>query len=137
MSYVQKGKKIHDHDELFALHCPVTHALLEASLGERLMTGTPFSYTFFSTMPAGTQIAPHHGSCNLKLRLHLPLFVPKVEQSRLQLTSTNVPPLYLRVADTVKTWEEGKLLIFDDTYEHEAGNMVQASDLMTTEGSGE
>ena len=93
------------------------------------MTGTPFSYTFFSTMPAGTQIAPHYGPCNLKLRLHLPLFVPRVKDEKLVVSSTNVPPLYLRVADRVHTWQEGQLVIFDDTYEHEAGNMVALSDL--------
>ena len=57
------------------------------------MQDTPFSYTFFSTMPAGTQIAPHHGACNIKLRCHFPLFVPEVYKCDNQ----KAPQLYLRV----------------------------------------
>jgi aspartate beta-hydroxylase len=75
------------------------------------MVGTPFSYTFFSTMHPGTQIAPHYGACNIKLRCHFPLFVPKEGKS------------YLRVGHETKTWKEGEMIMFDDTYEHEAGNL--------------
>ena len=86
--------------------------LLEESIGpDNLMTETPFSYTFFSTMAPGTQIAPHYGSCNIKLRLHFPLFVPECGNS------------YIRVGHETKTWQEGKMLSFDDTYDHEAGNL--------------
>ena len=73
------------------------------------MTGTPFSYTFYSTMSPQATIAPHYGACNLKLRCHFPLFVP--EES------------YLRVADDPRPWEEGKMMIFDDSFEHEAANL--------------
>ncbi len=73
------------------------------------MTGTPFSYTFFSTMAPKTSIKPHFGACNLKLRCHFPLFVP--EES------------YLRVAGEARPWEEGKMIVFDDSYEHEAANL--------------
>ena len=56
----------------------MTTGLLEESIGrENLMTGTSFSYTFFSSMASGTQIAPHYGACNIKLRCHFPLFVPE------------------------------------------------------------
>ena len=89
------------------------------------MTGTSFSYTFFSTMPSGTQIAPHNGPCNIKLRCHFPIFVPKLKPDTSKKDSKDsVPPMYLRIADKITTWEEGKMIIFDDTYEHEAGNMV-------------
>ena len=73
------------------------------------MTGTPFSYTFFSTMAPKTSIKPHFGACNLKLRCHFPLSVP--EES------------YLRVAGEARPWEEGKMIVFDDSYEHEAANL--------------
>ena len=73
------------------------------------MTGTPFSYTFFSTMAPRTHIKPHFGACNLKLRCHFPLFVP--------------PEAVLRVGDEARPWEEGQMVCFDDTYEHEAANM--------------
>ena len=74
--------------DLFKEHCPITMHLLEQSIGkENLMTGTPFSYSFFSTMAPGAHITPHYGACNIKLRLHFPLFVPKEGES------------YIRIAD--------------------------------------
>ena len=73
------------------------------------MTSTPFSYTFFSTMKPKTSIKAHYGATNLKLRCHFPLFVPD--------------EAYLRVASDPRPWHEGKMIIFDDSYEHEAANL--------------
>ena len=75
------------------------------------MTGTPFSYTFFSTMHPKTSIAAHYGATNLKLRCHFPLFVPE--------------EAYLRVAGDPRPWSEGKMIVFDDSYEHEAANLSE------------
>ncbi len=41
------------------------------------MLGTPFSFSFYSTLHAQSAIAPHSGPSNLRLRCHLPLIVPK------------------------------------------------------------
>ena len=57
---------------------------------------------------AGARIAPHTGMLNTRLICHLPLIVP--------------PGCRFRVGNEVREWEEGKLLIFDDTIEHEAWN---------------
>jgi beta-hydroxylase len=46
------------------------------------------------------------------LRLHLGLIVPPVGPDKLGI----------RVHDEVCTWAEGKALVFDDAYEHEAWN---------------
>ena len=73
------------------------------------MTGTPFSYTFFSTMKPKTSISAHFGATNLKLRCHFPLFVPD--------------EAFLRVAGDPRPWNEGKMIVFDDSYEHEAANL--------------
>ena len=73
------------------------------------MTGTSFSYTFFSVMQPGTQIEPHYGASNLKLRCHFPLFIPE--------------EAFLRIADDSRPWKEGQMMIFDDSYEHEAANL--------------
>ena len=107
MNFVERGQRV--NQALFKEHCPVTTQLLEQSVGSSLMTGTPFSYTFFSTMSPGASIAPHYGACNLKLRCHFPLFVP--EES------------FLRVAGDPRPWEEGKMIVFDDSFEHEAANL--------------
>lgn len=115
MSLVSKGKLI--NRDKFKHYCPITLQLFEESIpssGHNLMTGTPFSYTFFSTMSPGTKIAPHYGATNLKLRCHFPLIVP--------------PEAFLSVAGDARPWTEGKMTIFDDSYEHEACNLSEASE---------
>jgi aspartyl/asparaginyl beta-hydroxylase (cupin superfamily) len=62
----------------------------------------------FSLLKAGARIAPHTGMFNTRLVCHLPLIVPK--------------GCRFRVGNEIREWNEGKLLIFDDTIEHEAWN---------------
>ena len=62
----------------------------------------------FSLLRAGTLIPAHTGTHNTRLICHLPLIVP--------------PDCGFRVGNQQREWEEGKLLIFDDTVEHEAWN---------------
>ena len=62
----------------------------------------------FSLLKRGARIAPHHGMINTRLICHLPLVVP--------------PNCGFRCGNEVREWEPGKLLIFDDTIEHEAWN---------------
>lgn len=62
----------------------------------------------FSLLRAGARINPHTGTHNTRLVCHLPLVVP--------------PNCGFRVGNETREWEEGKLLIFDDTIEHEAWN---------------
>ncbi len=66
----------------------------------------------FSILEPGKQLKPHRGPYNGVLRLHLGLVVP------------DTPPgtIAIRVDDVVSEWEEGKVLIFDDSYGHEAWN---------------
>ncbi|KAG5190796.1 putative aspartyl/Asparaginyl beta-hydroxylase [Tribonema minus] len=105
-SYVLKGQK----QPSFAEACPITAQLLDAT--ESHMTGTPMSYSFFSTLHPRSAIAPHTAACNLRLRCHFPLIVP----------STNADECGIRVGDEVRAWEEGKAMLFDDAYEHEVWN---------------
>ena len=64
----------------------------------------------FSYMEPGTHVLPHRGYTRMVLRCHLPLIVPKGNKCG------------IRVGNETKYWEEGKLMIFDDSYEHEAWN---------------
>ena len=64
----------------------------------------------FSRLKKQTHILPHKGYSKMILRCHLPLIIPNREACG------------IRVAEDTKYWEEGKLLIFDDSYEHEAWN---------------
>ncbi|XP_026697783.1 aspartyl/asparaginyl beta-hydroxylase isoform X6 [Athene cunicularia] len=60
----------------------------------------------YSIMHPGTHVWPHTGPTNCRLRMHLGLVIPK-EGCRIRCAQEN------------RTWEEGKVLIFDDSFEHE------------------
>jgi aspartyl/asparaginyl beta-hydroxylase (cupin superfamily) len=59
-------------------------------------------------LKAGAHIAAHTGMFNTRLICHLPLIVP--------------PDCRFRVGNEVREWQPGKLMIFNDTIEHEAWN---------------
>lgn len=86
--------------------CPNTIAALRAVPQPVIHGRSPMA--LFSLLKPGTHIFPHNGLLNTRLICHLPLIVP--EGCR------------LRVGNETRAWEEGKLLIFDDSFEHEAWN---------------
>ena len=89
-----------------AAHFPKTiKALKNAPLVNR--DGVPLE-TFFSRLQPGAHIPPHCGLTNSRLTVHLPIIAPEDCQ--------------IRVGDTMNRWEEGKIIAFDDSYEHEAWN---------------
>jgi aspartyl/asparaginyl beta-hydroxylase (cupin superfamily) len=67
----------------------------------------------FSLLQPGARIVPHHGLTNARLICHLPLIVP-----------TDCGGL--RVGNETRPWDEGRLMVFDDTIEHEAWNSSKA-----------
>lgn len=62
----------------------------------------------FSLLRAGSRIPPHTGMINTRFICHLPLIVPGNGA--------------LRVGNSQRAWEYGKMMIFDDSVEHEAWN---------------
>jgi ornithine lipid ester-linked acyl 2-hydroxylase len=80
--------------------CPETTKLVETIPG--LVTAG------FSALAPGTHIAPHTGYPEGVLRCHLGLVIPE--------------DCAIRVRDNTRSWQEGKYLVFDDTWEHEAWN---------------
>lgn len=64
----------------------------------------------YSLLPAKTKINPHKGYSKMILRCHLPLIVPQGEKCG------------IKVGDKVHYWKTGELVIFDDSYTHEAWN---------------
>lgn len=64
----------------------------------------------FSYMEPHTHILPHKGYSRMVLRCHLPLIIPTENTCA------------MRVGTETRHWEEGKLLIFDDSFDHEAWN---------------
>jgi len=68
-------------------------------------TGCSRGQIKFSVMYPGTHVWPHTGPTNCRLRAHLGLVIPK-----------NVS---IKAGDELRTWQEGKVLVFDDSFEHE------------------
>lgn len=62
----------------------------------------------FSALAPRTRIPPHHGETNARLVAHLPLIVPD--------------GCMFRVGFEQRPWQVGKVIVFDDTLEHEARN---------------
>uniref|UniRef100_H3A284 Aspartate beta-hydroxylase n=1 Tax=Latimeria chalumnae TaxID=7897 RepID=H3A284_LATCH len=95
----QQGKK----NENSCKQVPKTCTLMERFPES---TGCKRGQIKYSIMKPGTHVWPHTGPTNCRLRMHLGLVIPK-EGCRIRCTN-----------DT-RTWEEGKVLIFDDSFEHE------------------
>lgn len=91
-------------DEVIA-RCPTAWDAVQAAPLPRIVNSPT---VMFSLLRPGARIAPHTGTHNARLICHLPLIIP--------------PRCRFRVGNEVREWEEGKLLIFDDTIEHEAWN---------------
>ncbi|NNF52558.1 MAG: aspartyl/asparaginyl beta-hydroxylase domain-containing protein, partial [Gammaproteobacteria bacterium] len=89
-----------------AAACPVTAKLLETLPMARLAGVAPEA--FFSVLRPGAHIKPHHGISNVKVAVHLPLVVPD--------------QCAIRVGEEWRSWQDGRCLIFDDSFEHEAYN---------------
>jgi len=96
------GKRVEPH----IAACPKTASLLETLPLARVPGAAPAA--FFSALAPRTLIPPHTGVTNTRLIVHLPLIVPE--------------GCWFRVGNEKREWKEGKVLIFDDTIEHEAWN---------------
>jgi beta-hydroxylase len=83
--------------------CPHTWRLVQRI--PRLRTA------MFSILEPGKRLPPHRGPYNGVLRLHLGLLVPEPRERA-----------GIRVGAEQHHWTEGRVLIFDDAYEHEAWN---------------
>ena len=81
----------------------------DAPVTTRLCKGIPGIFTYgFSIMQPGCIIAPHRGYTSEVLRIHLGIYV----NSRAAIN----------VGGTIKGWEAGRMLMFDDTQIHSAWN---------------
>lgn len=83
--------------------CSQTTRLIEAIPGMKT--------AFFSILMPGKQIPEHRGLYKGLVRYHLALKVPE-----------NASGYGIRVGHETRHWEEGKSLVFDDTYPHSAWN---------------
>jgi aspartate beta-hydroxylase len=86
--------------------CPRTSAALDALPLVRIRGNAP--EVMFSVLTPGSHILPHRGVTNTRAVCHLPLVVPEC--------------CALVVGGEEHVWREGRAVVFDDTYEHEAWN---------------
>jgi len=97
------------HGNRFESHCdecPNTIAALDRVPLARIREHAPES--MFSVLTPGTHILPHRGVTNTRLVAHLPLIVPE--------------NCAIVVGGETHVWQEGRVVVFDDTFEHEAWN---------------
>ena len=82
--------------------CPETYRLMKKIPG--------ISSAMFSILAPGKHLPPHHGPYRGVLRYHLGLVVPDEEKC------------HIVVDGEKRHWQEGKSMVFDDTWLHEAHN---------------
>jgi hypothetical protein len=96
----ERGRKNEDN----CRRCPETVAVIESNRTVLSLGGL----AYFSRLEPGTHIAPHAGPTNIRLRCHLGIDVPE--------------GCGLRVGGVTRTWEQGRCIVFDDSFTHEAWN---------------
>jgi aspartate beta-hydroxylase len=100
--FYRHGKR---HDDNCSA-CPVTAAAIDSLPLPRVRDHGP--EVLFSVFAPGTHLLPHRGVTNTRVVSHLPLIIPD--------------NCALKVGGEEHAWQEGRVLVFDDTYEHEAWN---------------
>ena len=92
------GKKFEEN----CARCPETTRVLES------LPRFERDHVMFSALNPHSHIPPHTGPMNGIIRGHLALVAH--------------PGSFIRVGSEQRTWEEGKVLVFDDSFEHEVWN---------------
>lgn len=90
--------------------CPRTLALVDSLPGA--CTDYAWGDFVFSAMGPGAHLRPHCSIDNLRIRIHLGITVP--------------PHCAMRVGTETRTWQEGRCLAFEDSFEHEVWNRSRA-----------
>ncbi|KAL3938422.1 MAG: hypothetical protein SGBAC_006663 [Bacillariaceae sp.] len=94
---------------------PATKALLEEHLPEAVsLAQEGGGEIIFSRLAPSSHIQSHCGPTNLRWTAHLGLIVPESAES-----------CKIRVSEQWHSWQEGKILLFDDSFEHEVRNDSQ------------
>jgi hypothetical protein len=107
--FYEQGRR----NDVVCNQCPTIVSIIEKHPTIRRTAGL----IYLSRMAPHTYIAPHQGGTNIRLRCHLAISIPGGDCA-------------MRVGDEVRSWQEGKCLIFDDTFEHEVWNRTDQDRLV-------
>eukprot|EP00931_Biecheleriopsis_adriatica_P011155 TRINITY_DN112233_c0_g1_i1.p1 TRINITY_DN112233_c0_g1~~TRINITY_DN112233_c0_g1_i1.p1 ORF type:complete len:264 (+),score=46.88 TRINITY_DN112233_c0_g1_i1:62-793(+) len=90
--------------------CPHTASLLESVAPARHLADSigACGNAIFAQLTPGTRLKPHCGPTNTRLTCHLGIEVPS--------------GCAIRVGTETRRWQQGKCLVFDDSWEHEVWN---------------
>ena len=93
--------------------CPQTLKLLDSIQEASDMARRGVGESTFSALGSGAHLKPHCGATNTRLTAHLPLLVPE--------------GCSIRVGTEERTYREGELMVFDDSWEHEVRESLSAA----------
>ena len=96
----ERGRRHDDRCRLF----PTVTAIVEQHRTVRSLAGL----VYFSRLAPHSRVAPHAGPTNMRVRAHLGIDIP--------------PDCGMRVNGTSATWDDGRCLVFDDSFPHEVWN---------------
>lgn len=100
---------------------PVAASLVTKIIPEAVtMASAGAGEVVLSALAPGTRVAPHCARANHRLTAHLAIRVPKESGH----SNANRCECGVRVGAETRTWEEGKTMVFDDSYEHEVWNLT-------------
>jgi aspartyl/asparaginyl beta-hydroxylase (cupin superfamily) len=85
--------------------CPLITKIIEGHNTVRSLAGL----IYVSKLRPGTHIAPHCASTNMRVRCHLGIKVPQGDCG-------------LKIGGETRQWTEGKCMVFNDHFRHEAWN---------------
>lgn len=99
---IQGGRWLEDRCQ----RCPQTTEVMRAVPAPRMRGFAP--EVIFSRLQAGGHIVPHFGRTNVRLTAHMGVIIPD--------------DCAIRVAEETRGWQEGRVVLFDDSFEHEVWN---------------
>lgn len=99
--FYERGRRRDEHCRA----CPAVADAIERHATMRTVTGL----AYVSRLRGNTHIAAHRSVTNLRVRCHLGITVPEGDCA-------------IRVGGETRGWQEGRCLVFDDRFDHEAWN---------------
>ena len=103
-NFYERGRR----NETNRTRCPTISRIIDGHDTLRTLAGVQYA----SRLSPGAHIRAHRGPTNIRMRCHLGIHVPDGDCA-------------IRVGDQTQRWHEGRCLVFDDSFEHEAWNRTE------------